>query len=123
MANLFSYKNPKEILTNYFGLLSKVGYAKQSTVFRMLIYIFLLDFLKYCANYITEQDYALIRACLILLYKNGDCLFSYPAFCQNRLTLGTERYNGDISFLLKEDGMFTLMETDKTVLTEDLTEG
>ena len=121
MARLFSPVVPKTILSSYFALLTNTGYAKSNIVFRMLAYVFILDMLKYCANYVTEKDYRILQACLMLLFKNGGCLFTYPIYCQNRAILGKDMIMGDVSFLLRENGGFALTEATKLLRNEDLT--
>lgn len=122
MTSLFSPKIPRDILNNYFSVLEETGHVKHVVSFNLLAYVFLLDMVNNCSRYITKEDYNIIRKCLRLLFKNGDCLFQYPTFCQNRIVIGKDNYMGDVSFSLNEKDAIQPTEDDLLFLNEDLTE-
>lgn len=109
MAKLISEEKPKEILKNYFTLLRKAGYVKHPVVFRMLAYLFLLDFISSVSNFIDEKDYLIINRVMKQLFSSGDCLLPYPVYCINRATLGE-------STLMTGNFRFRSPETDTSIL-------
>ena len=71
-----------EAVSNYFTLLSKVGYADSNKVNKLLLLLFLEEFLeeyKYC---ITEEDYNTISRILACL-EGSSCLIPYIRYREN----------------------------------------
>lgn len=88
---MISETKASKLLNSYFNLLTQTGYVKRKTVSRFLMYMFLIDMVLYMHAFITENDYKKIDAFLSRLFATGGCLFSYPVFCDRRITLCTER--------------------------------
>lgn len=91
MIQVVSEKKALKVLDGYYELLSKTGYVPHKTLKYLMIYMFLLDFVEYLHEYITEDDYQIIERLLVKLFANGGCLFPYPVFCTRRATLKTNK--------------------------------
>jgi len=90
MLSLINEKIANNILKRYYSQVEKTGYVKESSVKRMLVYLFLVDFVNNTFWYLEEEDYAKISKLMHLLFSNGDCLLPYHIFCTNRATLGRD---------------------------------
>lgn len=90
-------------LSRYFGLLDKTGYVKSVTVWKYLVYLFAMDFVKYAFDYLDEDDYIMVDRLLKRTFTNGGCLLPYPVACANRVTLGTNGYMGKLKIRRTED--------------------
>lgn len=67
-----------ESLSRYFNTLSKLGYKSYSDVDRLLVLIFIQEWLEdKCLNYINEDDQRIIERVLYCLYGSS-CLIPYP---------------------------------------------
>lgn len=73
----------KDLLDNYFTMLSATGYVKHHVVKRFLMWLFLVDFVELIYNHLTDDDYNLINEALICLFSTGCCLLPYSALSQN----------------------------------------
>ena len=94
-----------DIIGKYHAVLSKTGYLKHNTVLRMLIYVFLLDFVDYTHTFYDEKDYNVIARAMDILFANGGCLLPYPVMCTNRVILGRPEYMGTMKLRRTEDGL------------------
>ena len=65
-------------IKTYFNALSKLGYLKYDSVYKLLVYIFLNKLIKSdCISYLSTEDYKEVSNLLQCLYGNT-CLISYP---------------------------------------------
>lgn len=71
------YDKPKEILESYFNFLSSTGYVSQQTVFRLMIYLCLLDVSYYVGDIMESEDVETMRLAIRHLFRHGDCLMPY----------------------------------------------
>ena len=111
---LVSDKRLKTILNNYYQTLGARGYVPDVAVKRILVYLFLLDFLDAFASFIEEDDYNLIAKVYRRVFSDGCCLMPYPLFSTKRATMGLSTLLGDFRFRKTE------IETeDTTRITED----
>lgn len=78
-----------QYLSSYYNALSKVGYIKDDTVYKLLIYNFYRDFVMHdYRGSITKEDYQLIESLLDSFYGTN-CLMSYPDYLKmGKLCLG-----------------------------------
>lgn len=76
-------------LTDYYAVLSKTGYIKDSVVYKLLIYAFYRDFiLNDYRGILTREDYNLLEKVLECFY-GSNCLMSYPDYLKmGKLRLG-----------------------------------
>ena len=81
MVKYITDKNLKNVLDNYYNLLSSMGYVKHDVVQRILLYTFLLDFLEKVGCYMTEDEYDLLSSVHRKLSAGAGCLLPYPVFC------------------------------------------
>lgn len=88
---------------NYYDLLTKTGYVKPGKVRKLLLYIFLIDFVETLHAFIDEKDYSIIEKALAKIFVDGGCLLPYPVFCTRRATLGSADYMGDFVVRVTED--------------------
>ena len=102
MMNTIDSKVALKVLVGYFDTLGLTGYVGERQVMRLLLYLFLVDFVEHTYQFFTEEDHALISMLLRKLYMNGGCLLPYPVMCSNRATLGTNDYMGEFSLRVTE---------------------
>lgn len=82
-------KQASDILENYFNILSQTGYYKYSSVYKILVFLFIDDILNTEMNsFITEGDYKLMIDILECLY-GYECLIPYPEFKKSISNIGT----------------------------------
>ena len=91
---LYSVENANAALGRYFEMLSKTGYVKAGSVRHLLVRLFILDMLKYAADYITAEDYDKFGSLLHNL-ESGDCLLPYSVYCTNRTAYGVNGEDGN----------------------------
>ena len=103
MVQLISKTKAEGYLVNYYDMLTKTGYVKDSMLKKLLLYIFLIDFVDELHFLITEKDYGFIDKALSRIFVNGGCLLPYPVFCTRRATLGSAGYMGDFVVRVTED--------------------
>ena len=115
MLSLINDKIANNILKRYYSQLEKTGYVKETSVKRMLVYLFLIDFVDNTFWYLEDKDYTYISRLMNFLFSNGDCLLPYPVFCTNRAVLGrdgepmrarlriTEDLSGNIDRITEDD--------------------
>lgn len=70
-----------ESLDRYFNVLSKTGYVNSDNVDKLMLLIFLQEFLTECEYIITEEDYNLINS-IINCLSDSSCLIPYRQFKQ-----------------------------------------
>lgn len=92
-----------DIIGKYHAVLQKTGYVKHSIVLRLLIYVFLLDFVDYTHTFYDEKDYNVIARAMDVLFSRGGCLMPYPVMCTNRVVLGRPEYMGTMKVRKTED--------------------
>ena len=110
MNALFNENTALRTLSGYFSVLENVGYVKHKTVSKFVMYLFLLDFVDYAFNYLTEDDYELIIRAMKRLFTNGGCLLPYPLFCTNRLTVGKDEYMGRLRVRITQNNIDRVTE-------------
>lgn len=104
-------KQASDILENYFNILSQTGYYKYSSVYKILVFIFIDDILNTEMNtFVTEDDYKLMVDILECLY-GSECLISYPEFKELTTTLST---------ILGSSSAFRITEDSNVRISEDL---
>lgn len=111
-------KQASDILENYFNILSQTGYYKYSSVYKILVFLFIDDILNTEMNtFITEDDYKLMVDILECLY-GSECLIPYPEFKELTSTLSTilgsssiYRITNDYSTRITEDSFFRNTES------------
>lgn len=102
MLQVVAEKKALKTLGNYFAMLGKTGYVRNSQVRRFLAYLFLIDFVSYTSTYFTRKDYDTVADALGRLFANGGCLMPYPVFCSNRIVLGKPYYMGALKLRVTE---------------------
>ena len=112
MAQIIDEKPAVAVLDKYFDALSEMGYVKTSTTSRMLLYMFLIDFVDSVFPFLTEKDYMKIRNLLARIYSGGDCLLPYPLHCAHKITLGKSYPMGSNYRRINNDGEDILRKTD-----------
>ena len=88
MAGLLNKKKALNTMKNYFFLLEKVGYVRDFTIKKFLVYLFLVDFVDKVESYLTEDDYILIDRIMKRTFTNGGCLLPYPVDCADSAVVG-----------------------------------
>lgn len=88
MTKLLNKKKALGILKNYFFLLEKVGYVRDYTIKKFLVYLFLIDFVDNVETFLTEDDYILIDRIMKRTFTNGGCLLPYPVACADSAVVG-----------------------------------
>ena len=69
-------------LYDYFNHLSKTGYMRYDTVYKLIVFLFVDEILHdYLYFNPTEEDYQIIANMMQCLY--GTCLLPYPEFRRN----------------------------------------
>ena len=104
------------IVRKYFDVLSVTGYVKHSTVRRFLIYIFLIDLVKWTFPYFSEKDYEQLNLALIKIFTGGGCLLPYQALSANRMQIkldarGLPYYQGTPRYRVTEESELRSTET------------
>lgn len=70
----------EEAIIRYFNILSKLGYKKYNDVNKLLILLFMEEFLSgEMSYYITQEDYRIIVNALYCLAGNS-CMIDFPIF-------------------------------------------
>lgn len=92
-----------QVANRYFSLLSETGYVKAGLTRRILVYLFLLDFVDFTHAFFTEEDYGMVDRMLQKLFAGGSCLMPYSVFCTNRVKLGRNEYMGVMKVRKTED--------------------
>lgn len=105
MEKVIDSKAALGVLNTYFGNLGLTGYVRESQVKRLLLYLFLVDFVEFTSVFFTEDDHRLVSGLLRKLFINGGCMLPYPTFCVNRATLGTNEYMGDLNLRVTEGAL------------------
>lgn len=111
-------KQASDILENYFNILSQTGYYKYSSVYKILVFLFIDDILNTEMNtFVTEDDYKLMVDILECLY-GSECLIPYPEFKELTTTLSTilgsssaYRITEDSNVRISEDSFYRLIES------------
>ena len=111
-------KQASDILDNYFNILSQTGYYKYSSVYKILVFLFIDDILNTEMNtFVTEEDYKLMVDILECLY-GSECLIPYPEFKELTITLSTIlgsssvfRITEDSNIRISEDSFYRDIET------------
>ncbi len=84
MVEVLDYKVVLDYMSRYFDRLTAHGYVGEGTAKSYLRYLFIADFVDMFYVYITDADYAQISRLLHTMFSNGNCLLSYPMFCDRR---------------------------------------
>lgn len=88
MAGLLNKKKALHTMKNYFFLLEKVGYVKDTTIRKFLVYLFLVDFVEHVEAFLTEDDYIMIDRILKRTFTNGGCLLPFQINCADSAKVG-----------------------------------
>ena len=107
MIQVVDQKNVLKVLEDYFGTLSLTGYVRHDNIPRLLVYLFLADFVEFTYDFLTKEDYETLSKVLRRQFVNGGCLFPYPLFCVNRATLGKSHYIGNVRLRTTEGRVYT----------------
>lgn len=102
MEKVIDSKAALGVLNTYFGNLGLTGYVRESHVKRLLLYLFLVDFVEFTSEFFTEDDHRLVSGLLRKLFINGGCMLPYPTFCVNRATIGRNYYMGEFNLRVTE---------------------
>lgn len=87
MSVLIDNRKALQTLKDYFSVLERVGYVKETTVRRYILYLFLLEFVDSVSEFITDDDRVVIDRLMKKLFTNGGCLLSYPAECADKVEM------------------------------------
>lgn len=104
---MIEYLNDKKILSRilaYFDMLKHTGYVKDKSTFRLLLYIFLYDFVEELYEYFTGEDYLKVNALLVRLFADGGCLLPYETFGNCRIKISVPGYDNVLTIRESEDG-------------------
>lgn len=93
MIEVVNSKSAVAYLENYFDILKKFGYTKNSVVNRFLAYAFLVDFVDTLYYFFTEEDYRVVESAMMSVFRNAYCLLPYSKFCIQKVKLGTPYSN------------------------------
>lgn len=69
------------------------------TVFRLLLYCFLLDFIDTMPEQMTDEDYEKMGKVMVCIFSGAGCLLPYKAYKERHLQIGSAGYIG--SFKLR----------------------
>lgn len=94
MLEVLEHKKAVAYAEKYFDKLTSTGYMKKGTTKDYLRYLFFIDFIDFMYTFISDKDYDCITRVLQRLFSKGDCLLTYPMFCQRRSIIGQPRYTG-----------------------------
>lgn len=98
----------EEAIIRYFTTLSQFGYKKYSSVNKLLLLIFLEEFLTGpFLQYLTEKDYREITNCIYCLV-GSDCMIDFPIFEVNDGFQNINRRN--VVFRITEDDILRITE-------------
>ena len=104
MVEVLDDKKVLSRISAYFDMLKQTGYVKDKMTFRLLLYIFLYDFVEELYDYFTEEDYNKLNALLLRLFADGGCLLPYETFGNCRVKIGSKRYEGVMVRRESEEG-------------------
>ena len=102
MLQVVAEKKALRTINGYLDLVNKTGYVKHTVMSRMLLYLFLVDFVEYTHDFFTSNDYDTVAEALRKLFSDGGCLLPYPVFCTNRGKLGRAHYMGALNLRVTE---------------------
>jgi hypothetical protein len=109
------HKLSEEALTSldyYFNALVQFGYKNQEDVNKLLVYLFIEEFLNgEMRIFITNQDYRTIQEALYCLYGNT-CLIPFPKQYGHDNLFGHPYFEGPIIPRLTEDSNLRHTELD-----------
>ena len=107
-----------QALQDYFTHLSKKGYMRYDTVFKLLSFLFVEEMLhKYTLVSFSECDYNVIANFLDCIY--GICLIPYPQYKDN-IFVNTGELDGQLR--ITEDNIIRSTEDSSLRVTEPQTE-
>lgn len=103
-------------ISNYFRVLSKIGYKSESELSNLLVLLFLEEFINSSFSiFVCEYDYKAISNCLYCLFGSS-CMIKYPKFEEgSSLVYDLNAYNLRES----EDGILRESELDYLRLVND----
>lgn len=111
MNGLWNNDVALERLVGYFKHLEDTGYTSQMTVFRLLLYCFLLDFVDTVPELVTDDDYEKIGKIMVCIFSGAGCLLPYKAFKDRHLQIGSTRYIGSFKLRRTTDDLARRTET------------
>lgn len=98
MVKLIREDKVLPIVSNYLNILKNTGYVSPEITRKMLVYLFIMNFVNTVYYFLDEKEYAIIGRALVKLFTDGGCLFPYATFDENRqklkFTLGKATYMG-----------------------------
>lgn len=100
-----------ERLVGYFKHLEDTGYTSQMTVFRLLLYCFLLDFVDTVPEQVTDDDYEKIGKVMVCIFSGAGCLLPYKEYKDRHLHIGSARYIGSFKLRRTTDDLARRTET------------
>ena len=108
-------------ILKYYDTLEQTGYVKHDISRRFLIYLFLIDFLDWTYDFITDKDYNVINNALNVLFSTGNCLLPYMVFCANRAQIGKAKvgrahYMGLTHFRITENSILRITQDNRNRL-------
>lgn len=77
MIDLIERENTGKILNGYFDELSRKGYVSRYMVKKLIVWLFLVDFVERVYRLMTSEDYNKVNDALICLFSNAGCLLPY----------------------------------------------
>ena len=110
MLSVIERDKAKELMDNYFKLLSVSGNAKHPIVYKYLVWLYLLDFVERVYYLLTDEDYNKINDALICIFTGvGSCLLPYQ-YVGSKVTEGVPVYMGTFNLRITEDRMLRAAE-------------
>ena len=100
-------------MSRYFDRLSLHGTVGEGTVRSYLQYLFIEDFVELFFAYITDADYAKISRLLQTMFSGGNCLLSYPVFCDRRTKVVSGFHNRIIPRITEDAAALRITENEK----------
>lgn len=114
MKSMLQADKPLELLMNYCAQLDNTGYVRHSAVSRLLLYVFIIDFVNSLSEYMTDTDYKAIYKKLLDIFGVHCCILPYkPIIDERAVYFGKPVYTG--AFSIKNT------EADDERITEDST--
>ena len=103
MWDFIDSKRVLSILDGYIEQLTANGYVKKSDTVKLMVYLFIVDFLNKLYMFVTDDDYAKLQYLLDNMFDGG-CLMPYQKFCNIRATVGKPYYmGGSLTFRIDDD--------------------
>lgn len=104
MYRMFKKDEALSTIENYFTALTETGHVTEGVSRKLLLYMFLLDFMDTLFVYCTEADYDKINRVLSCIFNGRNCLLPYKLFYRYRTTtkIGLPVYMSTVKFRATE---------------------